>query len=178
MLALQGGFAAHIGHLAQSGADPVEVRQPQDFDGLDGLILPGGESTTILKGIARDGLDREIHRHHEAGKPILGTCAGMIIAGSEHLGLIDITTRRNAFGRQLASFEQDLELPGMVEGALRAVFIRAPWIETAAPEVEVLTTVRGHPVAASQGQVSVLAFHPELTPDRRVHDWFVARCRN
>lgn len=174
---MQGGFAAHSRHLERAGAEAVEVRLPEDFTGLDGLILPGGESTTILKGIDRAGLGEGIARHHRAGRPILGTCAGMIVAGREHLGLIDITTRRNAFGRQLASFEDDLEMPGLIEGPFRAVFIRAPWIEQAGPEVDLLAEVRGHPVAAREDGVFTLSFHPELTPDNRVHDWFVRTCR-
>lgn len=174
VLAVQGDFGAHVRHLAGVGADPVEVRLPSDLEQLDGLILPGGESTTIMKGIAAAGLEGKIAAHHRAGRPVLGTCAGMIVAGREHLGLIDITTRRNAFGRQLASFEDEIELPAISDRPLRAVFIRAPWIESAGPEVEVLAEVRGHPVAARQGAVTVLSFHPELTADSRIHAWFAA----
>lgn len=176
VLAIQGGFAAHLDHLRQVGARPVEVRNAPDFDRLDGLILPGGESTTILKGLARDGLEGKVRDHHAAGLPILGTCAGMIVAGREHLRLIDITTRRNAFGRQLASFEQDLDLPGIGGGPVRAVFIRAPWVEEAGPAVEVLAEVRGHPVAVREGRVVALSFHPELTTDSRIHRWFAGLC--
>lgn len=176
VLAVQGGFAAHLDHLERVGATAAEVRLPGDLDGLDGLILPGGESTTIAMGIESAGLGPAIAAHHEAGRPVLGTCAGMIVAGSEHLGLIDITTRRNAFGRQLASFEDDIELREIADGPIRAVFIRAPWVERTGPGVEVLAEVRGHPVAVRQGSVAALSFHPELTPDTRVHGWFARAC--
>jgi 5'-phosphate synthase pdxT subunit len=175
--AVQGGFQRHVEHLEEAGANPVEVRVPADLEGLDGLILPGGESTTITMGIEAAGLAGPIKSHHEAGRPVLGTCAGMIVAGSEHLGLIDITTRRNAFGRQLASFEDDIELDEIVDGTIRAVFIRAPWVESTGEGVTVLSEVRDHPVAVRQGSVTALSFHPELTPDNRVHEWFVRQCR-
>lgn len=177
VLAVQGGFQRHVEHLREAGAEPVELRLPADLEGLDGLILPGGESTTITMGIEAAGLAEPILAHHRAGRPILGTCAGMIVAGSEHLGLIDITTRRNAFGRQLASFEDDIELDGIVDGKIRAVFIRAPWVESTGDAVEVLSEVGDHPVAVSQGTVTALSFHPELTPDNRVHEWFASQCR-
>lgn len=177
MLAVQGGFQRHIEHLEKAGAEPVEVRLPADLEGLEGLILPGGESTTIVMGIENAGLAPAILAHHRAGKPVLGTCAGMIIAGREHLGLIEITTKRNAFGRQLASFEDEIELEGIIDGTLRAVFIRAPWVESTGAGVEVLSTVREHPVAVREGNVTALSFHPELTPDNRIHDWFVGVCR-
>ena len=176
VLAVQGGFQRHVEHLKEAGADPVEVRLPADLEGLDGLILPGGESTTIRMGIESAGLADSIVTHHRAGKPVLGTCAGMIVSGREHLGLIDITTRRNAFGRQLASFEDDIPLTGILEDPVRAVFIRAPWVESVGEQVEVLAEVRGHPVAVSQGNVTALSFHPELTPDNRIHRWFVESC--
>lgn len=155
----------------------VEIRLPADLQGLDGLILPGGESTTIAMGIESAGLEDGIRQHHEAGRPVLGTCAGMILAGKEHLGLIDITTRRNAFGRQLSSFEEDIDLGGIVDGPFRAIFIRAPWVESAGESVRVRAEVRGHPVAVSQGRVTALSFHPELTPDSRIHRWFAGLCR-
>ena len=176
VLAIQGGFQRHVEHLREAGADPVEVRLPADFEGLDGLILPGGESTTILMGIESAGVGEAIVAHHRADRPILGTCAGMIVAGSEHLGLIDITTKRNAFGRQLASFEEDIDVKGIVDGSIRAVFIRAPWVESTGEGVEVLSEVRDHPVAVSQGTVTALSFHPELTPDNRIHKWFAGVC--
>jgi len=172
VLAVQGGFAAHIAHLASVGATGIEVRTPEDLEGLDGLILPGGESTTITMGIESAGLAEPIARHHEAGRPILGTCAGMIVADREHLGLIDITTKRNAFGRQLASFEDDVELAEIADGPVHGVFIRAPWVEQVGEGVEVLAEIREHPVAVRQGTVTAISFHPELTEDNRVHAWF------
>jgi 5'-phosphate synthase pdxT subunit len=177
VLAVQGGFQRHLEHLSETGAEPVEVRLPRDLEDLDGLILPGGESTTIVMGIESAGLAPAIRSHHEAGRPILGTCAGMIVAGHEHLGLIDITTRRNAFGRQLASFEDEIEVEGLIEGTIRAVFIRAPWVESVGEGVSVLSEVGGHPVAVSEGTVTAFSFHPELTPDNRIHQWFVGVCR-
>ena len=176
VLAVQGGFQRHVEHLELAGAEPVEVRLPEQLEGLDGLILPGGESTTIVMGIENAGLAPAIRAHHEAGKPVLGTCAGMIVAGREHLDLIDITTRRNAFGRQLASFEDDIEVEGIVDGTIRAVFIRAPWVESTGEEVKVLAEVRGHPVAVRQNNVTAISFHPELTPDNRIHKWFTDVC--
>lgn len=176
MLAVQGGFAAHVEHLRRAGADPVEVRTPAGLEGLDGLILPGGESSTIRMGIAASGLEEGILTHHRQGRPVLGTCAGMIVSGREHLGLIDITTRRNAFGRQLASFEAEIGISGVLEEDFTAVFIRAPWVEKAGEEVEVLSRVEGHPVAVRQANVTAFSFHPELTSDERLHRWFVAIC--
>ena len=176
VLAVQGGFQRHVEHLTEAGADPVEVRLPAEIEGLDGLILPGGESTTIVMGIENAGLAPAILEHHKAGKPVLGTCAGMIVAGREHLGLIDITTKRNAFGRQLASFEDDIEVKGVVDGTIRAVFIRAPWVESTGEGVEVLAEVRDHPVAVQQKNVTAISFHPELTPDNRIHRWFTTIC--
>ena len=173
VLAVQGGFAAHIAHLASVEAVGVEVRTPADLEGLDGLILPGGESTTITMGIESAGLAAPIREHHEAGRPVLGTCAGMIVADREHLDLIDITTKRNAFGRQLASFEDDIELKEIADGPVHGVFIRAPWVEEVGTGVEVLAEVRDHPVAVRQGTVTAISFHPELTEDNRVHRWFV-----
>lgn len=176
ILAVQGGFAVHHAHLEAVGAVGVEIRTPGGFDGLDGLILPGGESTTISKGIETAGLSDGIARLHSEGRPILGTCAGMIVADRDHLGLLDITTRRNAFGRQLASFEDEIDLPGIAEDPVRAVFIRAPWVEEVGDSVEVLTEIRGHPVAVREGTVTALSFHPELTGDDRIHAWFAAQC--
>jgi 5'-phosphate synthase pdxT subunit len=176
VLAVQGGFAAHLGHLDAVGATGIEVRLPADLRGLDGLIIPGGESTTISKGIESAGLADGIWNLYAAGRPILGTCAGMIVADREHLGLIDITTRRNAFGRQLASFEDEIELPGIVDAPVRAVFIRAPWVEQLGGSVQVLAELRGHPVAVRQANVTALSFHPELVGDDRIHRWFAAEC--
>ena len=134
VLASQGDFAAHLRVLPELGADAREVRTPDDLEGLDALVIPGGESTTIAKAIERDGLEPAIRAHYEARRPILGTCAGMIVCDREHLGLIDARARRNAFGRQLQSFEADLEFEpsGIGPEPMRAVFIRAPWIERTA----------------------------------------------
>jgi len=174
VLALQGDFEAHSRTLRQLGAEVSEVRVPADLGGLDGLVIPGGESTTIGKGIAAAGLEPALRAHHEAGRPILGTCAGMIVCDAEHLGFIDASTRRNAFGRQLQSFEADLEVTGIGDEPLKAVFIRAPWVERSGPGVEVLASYEGHPVAIREGSVLACAFHPELTDDPRFHAIFMA----
>ena len=174
VLALQGGFEAHLDTLRRLGAEPREVRTPEDLEGLDALVIPGGESTTIGKLIASAGLEPALRAHHEAGRPILGTCAGLIVSDAEHLGLIDVTARRNAFGRQLQSFEADLEVEGIGDEPLRAVFIRAPWVERHGPGVDVLASYEGHPVAVREGNVLASAFHPELTDDSRFHAIFMA----
>jgi pyridoxal 5'-phosphate synthase pdxT subunit len=174
VLASQGDFAAHAGMLESLGAEPREVRTAADFERLDGLVIPGGESTTIAKAIERDDLEPAIRAHLDAARPLLGTCAGLIICDSEHLGLLDATARRNAFGRQRQSFERDLVVEGLGTEPLRAVFIRAPWIERHGPGVEVLAEVDGHPVVARQDGVLVCAFHPELTEDSRLHALFMA----
>lgn len=174
VLAVQGGFEAHERMLRPLGAEVREVRTPDDFDGLDGLVIPGGESTTISMGIESAGLEPAIRAHHGAGRPILGTCAGMIICDWDHLGLIDATATRNAFGRQLQSFEADLRVEGIGDEPLRAVFIRAPWVERHGPGVEVLASWEGHAVAIREGTVLACAFHPELTDDPRIHALFMA----
>ena len=174
VLALQGDFEAHAKTLRQLGAEPREVRTPRDTEGLDSLVIPGGESTTIGKGIVSAELEPALRAHHEAGRPILGTCAGLIVCDAEHLGFIDATAKRNAFGRQLQSFEADLEVEGAGDEPLRAVFIRAPWVESWGPEVEVLASYEGHPVAIREGSVLACAFHPELTDDPRFHAIFMA----
>ena len=174
VLASQGDFAAHARMLTELGADAREVRTAEQLAGLDALVIPGGESTTIAKAIERDGLAEPIRAHHAAGRPILGTCAGMILCGREHLGLIDASCRRNAFGRQLASFEADLEIAGVGPEPLRAVFIRAPWVEEHGSGVEVLAEVGGHPVVIREGSVLACAFHPELTDDPRLHALLMA----
>jgi pyridoxal 5'-phosphate synthase pdxT subunit len=173
VLALQGDFEAHAALLRDQGAEPREVRVPADLDGLDGLILPGGESTVMSRGIQREGLAEPIGDLVGAGAPVLGTCAGLILLDRDHLGLMDIRARRNAFGRQIRSFEADLDVSGIEGGPLRAVFIRAPWIEEHGPGVEVLASIDGHPVAASQDGITVVAFHPELSADRRLHERFL-----
>ena len=160
--------------LAELGADAREVRTPAEIAKLDALVIPGGESTTIAKAIERDRLADPIRAHHSAGKPILGTCAGMILCGRDHLGLIDASVRRNAFGRQLASFEADLVIEGIGPEPLRAVFIRAPWVEDHGGGVEVLAEVGGHPVVVREGSVLACAFHPELTDDPRLHALLMA----
>jgi 5'-phosphate synthase pdxT subunit len=174
VLASQGDFAAHADMLRSLGAEAIEVRTAGDFDPLDGLVIPGGESTTIAKAIERDGLEAPIRAHVDGGRPVLGTCAGMIICDRDHLGLADVTAERNAFGRQLASFEVDLEVDGLGPDPLRAVFIRAPWIESHGPGVEVMASVDGHPVAVRDGQIVLCSFHPELTDDSRVHALLMA----
>jgi pyridoxal 5'-phosphate synthase pdxT subunit len=156
------------------GAEVGEVRVPDDLEGLDGLVIPGGESTTITMGIESAGLEEPIRAHRQRGGTVLGTCAGMIVCDDAHLGLIDITAARNAFGRQLQSFEADLEIERIGDEPLRAVFIRAPWVERTGPEVEVLASYEGHPVAIREGGVLACAFHPELTDDSRLHALFMA----
>ena len=172
VLALQGGFEAHAKSLSRLDVEVREVRTPQDLEGIDGLIIPGGESTTIGLGVEREGLGQPLIDFIDSGKPVLGTCAGMIMLDRDHLGVLDIEVRRNAFGRQLASFEAELDFEGE---RMHAVFIRAPWVEDAGDGVEVLAEVDGHPVAVRQGNVLAVAFHPELTDERRLHRWLVDR---
>jgi pyridoxal 5'-phosphate synthase pdxT subunit len=188
VLALQGAFREHLRALDDVGLEGVEVRRAAELDGLDGLVIPGGESTTMSKLMESYGLEQSIRDLHDRGAPVFGTCAGMILVsrdavdglpGQRYLGLIDLDVRRNAFGRQVASFEAPLTLHGESE-PLTGVFIRAPWIERAGEGVEVLAEHEGHPVAACQAGVLVTAFHPELTGDRRLHRRFaemVARAR-
>ena len=174
VLALQGGFAAHAKMLRALGADVREVRTPADLEGLDGLVMPGGESTTMSLGIEREGLAEPLRELVARGTPVLGTCAGLIMLDREHLGVMDILARRNAFGRQIHSFEEDLTFPDL-DAPVHAVFIRAPWIDEAGPEVEVLASVDGHAVVARQDGVLVAAFHPELADDPRLHRLFLER---
>ena len=169
VLALQGDFEAHAQVLREIGASPREVRTPADLEGIDGLVIPGGESTTMTLGIEREGLAEPLKEVVKSGVPTLGTCAGLIMLDRDHLGLLDVSTRRNAFGRQTRSFEADLQLEGI--GEMTAVFIRAPWVEDAGEGVEVLAEVDGHPVAVRQDNILAVAFHPELTDDVRVHAW-------
>jgi 5'-phosphate synthase pdxT subunit len=177
VLALQGGFAAHVRVLRALGADVREVRVPADLDGLDGLVMPGGESTTMTLGIEREGLADPLRAFHAAGKPIFGTCAGLIMLDRSHLGLMDIEAERNAFGRQLHSFEEDLAFSGIEDGPVRAVFIRAPWVASHGEDVEVLAAVDGHPVAVRQGRLLAISFHPELGDDDRLHRAFLDQVR-
>jgi 5'-phosphate synthase pdxT subunit len=169
VLAVQGNFRAHAAMLRRLGADAVEVRQPKQLEGLDGLVIPGGESTTFMRLMRLYGLDEAVRKF---GGPILGTCAGMIVLDRNHLGLVDLAVERNAWGRQVHSFEADLDVE-CDPVPLRGVFIRAPWIDDAGPEVEILAEHDGHPVLARQGRVLVAAFHPELTEDTRVHERFL-----
>jgi 5'-phosphate synthase pdxT subunit len=177
VLALQGGFAAHARMLRALGAEVREVRTPADLEELDGLVMPGGESTTMTLGIEREGLAEPLRALHGAGKPIFGTCAGLILLDRAHLGLMDIAAERNAFGRQLHSFEEDLRFADIDGGPVRAVFIRAPWITEHGPEVQVLAAVDGHPVAARQGSLLAISFHPELGEDDRLHRAFLEQVR-
>ena len=175
VLALQGDFEAHGRMLRGLGAEPREVRTPPELAGIDGLIIPGGESTVMTLGIEREGLAEPVRELAGAGTPVLGTCAGLIMLDREHLGVMDIRARRNAFGRQIRSFEADLDIDGLGgDGPLRAVFIRAPWIEEHGDPVHVLATVGDRAVAAQQGRVLAVAFHPELGADARVHERFLA----
>jgi pyridoxal 5'-phosphate synthase pdxT subunit len=174
VLAIQGDFEAHAAALRRLGAEPAEVRRPAQLADLDGLVIPGGESTTITMGLDAYGLEQPIKDFVGDGGAIFGTCAGLIVLDRRHLGLIDIEARRNAFGRQLHSFEADIPIRGLGDEGVRAVFIRAPWIESAGETVDVLAEVDGHPVVARQRNVLVAAFHPELTDDLRLHAYFLA----
>jgi 5'-phosphate synthase pdxT subunit len=169
VLAVQGNFREHAAVLLRLGADPVEVRKAEELDGLDGLIIPGGESTAITRLMRLYGIEEAIRRF---GGPVFGTCAGMILLDRDHLGLVDVAVSRNAYGRQVASFEADLELGGDVQ-PLRGVFIRAPRVTEAGPEVEVLAEHDGAPVLLRDGRFLVASFHPELTDDTRVHERFL-----
>ncbi|HMC53129.1 MAG TPA: pyridoxal 5'-phosphate synthase glutaminase subunit PdxT [Acidimicrobiales bacterium] len=188
ILALQGDVREHSQVLAELGAHPVEVRVPEDLTGVDAVVIPGGESTTISLLLGSSGLRDPLGDRLRDGMPALGTCAGMVLLAREVLdgradqasfAAIDLTVRRNAFGRQVASFETDLDLPGLAGGPLHAVFIRAPVVERAGAGVEVLASVEGvdgvpRPVLCRQGAVLVAAFHPELSGDWRVHELFLA----
>lgn len=177
VLALQGDFAAHARLLRALGAEPVEVRTAAELEGLDGLILPGGESTVMALGIEREGLEGPLRALASTGTPVLGTCAGLIMLDREHLGVLDVLARRNAFGRQIRSFEANLDVSGIEGGPLRAVFIRAPWVDEQGEGVEVLATLDGHPVAVRQGDVVAVAFHPELAGDARLHEMLLGAVR-
>ncbi len=177
VLALQGGFAAHIRVLEGLGVRTREVRVVADLAELDGLVVPGGESTTMSLAVEHEGLAAPLRELARSGAPVLGTCAGLILLDREHLGLMDIEARRNAFGRQVRSFEADLPFEHLEGGPVHAVFIRAPWIAEHGPGVEVLAEVDGHAVAARQGNLLVLSFHPELGTDDRLHARFVEDVR-
>jgi pyridoxal 5'-phosphate synthase pdxT subunit len=184
VLALQGAVEAHARALRGLGVEPVEVRTPAALADVAGLVLPGGESTTMSRLLQLNGLFDPIAARLNEGMPTLGTCAGMILLAREVIdgrpdqrsfGVVDIAVRRNAFGRQIDSFEADLAVAGLTDAgrSLHAVFIRAPFVESAGPAVEVLATVDGHPVFARQGSVLVTAFHPELSGDGRIHESFL-----
>ncbi|MCF6507540.1 pyridoxal 5'-phosphate synthase glutaminase subunit PdxT [Blastococcus sp. MG754426] len=187
VLALQGDVREHVAALQAGGAEARQVRRPEELAAVDGIVLPGGESTTMAKLAARWGLLEPLRDAVRAGLPAYGSCAGMILLadrlldappGQETVGGLDVTVRRNAFGRQVDSFETRVELDGLAGGPLHAVFIRAPWVEEAGPGVQVLGRVVGGPadgriVAVRQGDVVATSFHPELTGDRRVHALFV-----
>jgi 5'-phosphate synthase pdxT subunit len=171
ILAVQGNVREHAAVLRRLGADPVEVRKPDQLGDLDGLVIPGGESTAIGRLVRLYGLEEAIRTFD---RPVFGTCAGMILLDRNHLGVLDLQVARNAYGRQVASFEADLELEGE---PLRGVFIRAPRVVDAGPEVEVLAELDGEPVLLRQGRIIVASFHPELTDDTRVHEQFVELVR-
>jgi pyridoxal 5'-phosphate synthase pdxT subunit len=173
VLALQGGFAAHERMLQGLGASTREVRVPADLDGLDGLVVPGGESTTMTLGIAREGLAEPLRELAAGGVPILGSCAGLIMLDRDHLGVMDMRAERNAFGRQIRSFEADVDVQGIPGGPIRGVFIRAPWIAAHGSEVAILGRVDGHAVAAREGRVLAVSFHAELSGDDRLHRLFL-----
>jgi 5'-phosphate synthase pdxT subunit len=181
VLALQGAFREHIEALRKLGAEAVEVRLPEQLEGLDGLIIPGGESTAIGKLAVKYGLQEAIRRYAQEGKPVYGTCAGMILLSNDVgrdqplLGLMNVKVERNAFGRQLDSFETDLNIPALGEEPFPGVFIRAPKIESVGDDVDVVASLPdGTPIAAKQGKMLVTAFHPELTDDLRFHRYFLS----
>jgi pyridoxal 5'-phosphate synthase pdxT subunit len=169
VLAVQGNFREHASMLRRLGVEPVEVRKPDQLEELDGLVIPGGESTAIARLVRLYGLEEAICAFE---RPLFGTCAGMILLDRNHLGVLDLEVSRNAYGRQVASFEADLELAGEDE-PLRGIFIRAPRVAAVGPEVEVLAELDGEPVLLREGRVLVAAFHPELTDDTRVHERFL-----
>jgi pyridoxal 5'-phosphate synthase pdxT subunit len=174
VLALQGGFEAHERVLQRLGARIREVRVPADLAGIDGLVIPGGESTTMTLGVEREGLGEPLRQLAERGVPVLGSCAGLIMLDRDHLGLMDMRAERNAFGRQLHSFEADVPVAGIEGPPMRAIFIRAPWIAERGPGVEIIGEVDGHPVAALQGDLLAVSFHAELGDDDRLHRRFLA----
>ena len=175
VLALQGGFAAHERILAELGARTRQVRVPTDLEELDALVMPGGESTVMVLGVQREGLAEPL-RAFAAQKPVLATCAGLIMLDRHHLGVLDLTAERNAFGRQTRSFEADLDFADEFAGEpVHAIFIRAPWVSGYGPGVEVLAAVDGHPVAVRQGTIVALSFHPELSGETRFHQRLLER---
>ena len=177
VLALQGDFEAHRRVLEGLGARVREVRAVGDLDGIAGLVIPGGESTTMTLGVEREGLAEPIGELARQGLAMLGSCAGLIMLDRDHLGLMDMRAERNAFGRQISSFEADVALSGLNGGPMRGLFIRAPWIAEHGPDVEILGEVDGHPVAARQGAMLAVAFHSELGGDDRLHVLLLGRAR-
>lgn len=182
VLGIQGDVSEHAGALERAGAASTWVKRPEDLDGVAGLILPGGESTTLRRLLDYEGLLERVRERYAEGMPVFGTCAGAILLATDiigapapHLSLVPMTVRRNAFGRQRESFVTEIEVAGLEGGPLRAVFIRAPIIERVGPEVEVLATVDGEIVLAETDQALVASFHPELTPDDRLHRRFLAK---
>jgi 5'-phosphate synthase pdxT subunit len=173
VLALQGGFEAHERMLHRLHARTRQVRVPGDLEGLDGLVVPGGESTTMTLGVAREGLAEPLRELAARGTPILGSCAGLIMLDRDHLGLLDFRAARNAFGRQIRSFEADVDVRGVAGGPIHGIFIRAPWITEHGPDVEILGVLEGHPVAARQGRMLAVSFHTELSDDDRLHRLFL-----
>jgi 5'-phosphate synthase pdxT subunit len=180
VLAYQGDVREHLAALEAAGAVPVEVRTLEELDTVDGLVVPGGESTVIGKLASRYGLLEPLRERARAGLPVLGTCAGMIFLAREVegppqdlLGVLDVRVRRNAFGRQVASFEAEVDVKGVDGGPVAGAFIRAPWVADAGPEVEVLAEVEGKVVAVRQGNLLATAFHPELSGEVRLHQWLV-----
>jgi 5'-phosphate synthase pdxT subunit len=173
VLAVQGNFREHAATLRRLGAEVIEVRKPEQLAGLDGMVVPGGESTTFMRLMRLYGLDEAVRTF---ARPLFGTCAGMIVLDRNHLGLMDLEVDRNAYGRQVASFEADLELVGETE-PLRGIFIRAPRVREVGPGVEVLAEREGEPVLLREGRFLAAAFHPELTEDTRVHELFLERVR-
>ena len=173
VLAVQGNFREHAAMLRRLGADVIEVRKPEQFEGLEGLAVPGGESTTFMRLMRLYGLDEAVRSF---GGPVFGTCAGMIVLDRGHLDLMNVEVDRNAFGRQVASFEADLRLSGEQQ-PLRGVFIRAPRVRGHGADVEVLAELDGEPVLLRQGRFLVASFHPELTEDTRVHELFLDQVR-
>lgn len=176
VLALQGDFEAHTKILQTLDAHPREVRTPEDLEGLAALIIPGGESTVMTLGIEREGLAEPIRKLAATGTPILGTCAGMIMLDRSHLGILDIVSDRNAFGRQIRSFEAEITMRGLADDRpVHAIFIRAPRVQQHGPGVEILASFDGHPVAVRENDVIAVAFHPELAGETRVHELLLQR---
>jgi pyridoxal 5'-phosphate synthase pdxT subunit len=173
VLALQGGFEAHERMLHGLGAETRQVRVPGDLEGIDALVVPGGESTTMTLGVEREGLAEPLRAFAATGAPVLGSCAGLIMLDRDHLGLMDMRAERNAFGRQIRSFEADVDVRGLEGGPIHGIFIRAPWIDEHGPAVEILGEVDGHAVAAREGNMLAVAFHAELGEDDRLHRLFL-----